>query len=131
MLKPKISTLTAASTLVAALALALVGCSPSEQAEAKRETRDAVSQVKEAAREVGADAKAALSDAVITTSIKAELAKDTRLSAVKIDVDTTSGRVALRGTAPSTAAREHAGVLAQSVSGVVGVNNELTVEPGR
>ena len=39
--------------------------------------------------------KAQLTDASITTSINAELARDPKLRALKIDVDTTAGRVAL------------------------------------
>ena len=49
------------------------------------------------------------------------------LSALKINVDTTGGRVVLRGTAPDTASRERATVLASAVSGVVSVENALTV----
>jgi osmotically-inducible protein OsmY len=67
-------------------------------------------------------------DAVITTSVNAELAKDRSLSATKIDVDTDAGRVALRGSAPSQAARDRATLLASSVKGVVSVDNQLTVD---
>ena len=69
----------------------------------------------------------ALTDAGITTSINAELAKDSTLSALKIDVDTAGGKVVLRGTAPSTDARERATRLAQAVKGVTGVDNRLEV----
>ena len=66
-------------------------------------------------------------DAVITTGINAELTRDTSLSALKIDVDTSAGRVSLHGTAPTTAARERATLLAQKVDGVVSVDNQLQV----
>lgn len=69
----------------------------------------------------------ALSDAGITTSINAELAKDSTLSALKINVDTADGKVVLRGSAPSTDARERATRLAQAVKGVTGVDNRLEV----
>ena len=69
----------------------------------------------------------ALTDAGITTSVNAELAKDSTLSALKIDVDTAGGKVVLRGTAPSTDARERATRLAQAVKGVTGVDNRLEV----
>ena len=66
-------------------------------------------------------------DAAITTAVNAELVKDSKLSALKINVDTVNGRVMLRGTAPDTASRERATVLASAVSGVVSVDNSLTV----
>lgn len=72
-------------------------------------------------------AKTKLSDAAITTSINAELARDPALSALKIDVDTSAGRVALHGTAPDVSSRDRATVLAKRVDGVVGVDNLLEV----
>lgn len=69
----------------------------------------------------------ALTDAGITTSVNAELAKDSTLSALKINVDTADGKVVLRGSAPSTDARERATRLAQAVKGVTGVDNRLEV----
>jgi hyperosmotically inducible periplasmic protein len=66
-------------------------------------------------------------DAAITTSVNAELARDATLSALKIDVDTSAGRVSLRGTAPDAPSRERATQLAQRVEGVVSVDNQLQV----
>jgi osmotically-inducible protein OsmY len=71
--------------------------------------------------------KEKVKDATITTSINAELARDTSLSALKINVDTSAGRVALKGTAPDAAARDRATVLAQRVDGVTGVDNQLVI----
>lgn len=68
-----------------------------------------------------------MKDAAITTSINAELTKDASLSALKINVDTTAGKVSLRGSAPSAAARTQATQLAQRVDGVVSVDNQLQV----
>jgi hyperosmotically inducible periplasmic protein len=68
-------------------------------------------------------------DAVITTSVNAELAKDSQLSALRINVDTVEGRVALRGTAPDAASKARATTLAQRVDGVKAVDNQLTVAP--
>ena len=69
-----------------------------------------------------------IKDAAITTSINAELTKDASLSALKIDVDTNQGRVALRGTAPDATSRDRATLLAQRVDGVVSVENQLQVK---
>lgn len=70
----------------------------------------------------------AVSDAAITASVNAELARDNELSALGINVDTDNARVTLRGTAPNQAALERATQLAQKVRGVNGVDNELTVQ---
>ena len=96
---------------------------------AKDATREAAQDVKQAGENAGAKISDTVSDAVITTSVNAELAKDSELSALKINVDTDAGRVALKGTAPSEAAREHATALAGGVKGVVSVDNQLTVAP--
>ena len=66
-------------------------------------------------------------DARITVSVNAELAKDPGLSALRIDVDTTAGRVLLKGRAPDKAARDRAGKLAAGVRGVNSVDNQLDV----
>jgi len=71
----------------------------------------------------------ALNDAGITASIKASLAADPALSALKIEVDTQQGVVTLRGPAPSLEARDRATVLARAPQGVRAVNNELVL-PG-
>lgn len=92
-------------------------------AEVRQETaaaRDAAGQA------IDATANKA-KDAVITTSVNAELARDASLSALKIDVDTVAGRVSLRGTAPDAPARERATLLAQRVDGVVSVDNQLQI----
>lgn len=143
----RILTMTTIGAMVAAMAMA--GCSKRDQTDARDAAGTTVASAEQKAREIGNDAKIGLDkakdateraaskvgdkvdDAVITTSVKAELAKDSSLSALKIDVDTTDGRVALKGKAPSNEARAHATTLAQNVKGVVSVDNQLAVEPGR
>lgn len=153
--KRKLSVPAAAALVVS---LALVGCNrpsteearadappaptPMEQKidQAQATAQQQVERAKEAATDMAQDAKVAgqnvandvgskVSDAVITTSVNAELAKDSKLSALKINVDTSAGRVALRGTAPDTASRERATQLAMAVKGVVSVDNQLTIDP--
>lgn len=96
-------------------------------------------QINEQAREAGQAASVATDraaeavasqarDLSITAEMKARLAKDSKLSALRIDVDTTAGRVILRGAAPTAAAREHATDLARGIDGVRGVENELRVQ---
>ena len=144
-------TLTAISAVVASLAL--TACDRGDRSttatanrdaatateQTGRSTESAMDRAKDTTRNMAQDAKDAtrsatdsigdkVSDAVITTSVKTELAKDSTLSALRINVDTDNGRVALHGTAPTMTAKEHATALAAGVKGVVSVDNELTVE---
>jgi hyperosmotically inducible protein len=96
---------------------------------AKERAREALKDTGEAAGRATQRAGSAVSDAVITASVKAELARDPGLSALRIDVDTSGGRVALRGSAPDEAARARATALAAAVKGVAGVDNRLVVAP--
>jgi hyperosmotically inducible periplasmic protein len=93
-------------------------------ADAREAGRDASSAVVNAGRTVADKSR----DLGISTEINGLLAKDNKLSALRINVDTTAGQVVLRGTAPDTAARDHATELAQSVGGVLGVDNQLSVQ---
>lgn len=140
------------------LALALAGCErhdtttarPGDEAVAQRndtserhaDASKAMNDARESARTSGRDladatraagdvATNAVGDAAISTSINARLAKDPKLSALAIDVDTSGGKVVLHGTAPDAAAKARATELAQGVRGVQSVDNELTVAPHR
>jgi hyperosmotically inducible periplasmic protein len=145
-----ILTMTAAAVLAA---LALAACNKTDtstsanemvnQTEQKAkemgaEASKGLAEVKEAGRDLAQDAKQAgnavadkVSDAVITTAVKAELVKDPSLSALKINVDTAAGRVVLQGSAPNSSARDQALKLAMGVKGVVSVDNQLKVDPGK
>ena len=114
--------------------MSLVACNRNESASVERSAERAADSTREAARDTANATKDAakvmgekVADAVITTSINAELAKDTALSALKINVDTRDGKVMLRGTAPDATARDRATKLASGVKGVTSVDNQLTV----
>ena len=103
------------------------------------QTEQKAEELKAEAKEAGRDARQAASnttdaianksrDVAITTELKAELARDDRLRASDINVDTSGGQVILRGSAPDTAARERATQLAMAVHGVVNVDNPLNVQ---
>jgi hyperosmotically inducible periplasmic protein len=81
----------------------------------------------EAAQKATDQAVVATHDATITTTITAELARDAALDPNKIDVDTSQGRVVLRGSAPDEDAKERAKQIALAVNGVRGVDNYLSV----
>lgn len=72
-------------------------------------------------------AGSAVEDAAVTATINAELAKDPKLSALKIDVDTSNGRVSLKGKAPDADSRERATQIASAVRGVQSVDNQLEI----
>lgn len=134
------------AALIAAATLA--ACNRADDGRTAGQKMDgAVAKAERKADEVGADMRAAgekakestagamdtvagkAKDAVITSSVNAELAKDSQLSALRINVDTVEGRVALRGTAPDAASKDRATTLAQRVDGVKAVDNQLTVAP--
>jgi hyperosmotically inducible periplasmic protein len=69
-----------------------------------------------------------MSDAMITTKIKAEFAKDKAVSAMKINVDTDKGVVKLGGTAKSKAEADKAEQIAKNIAGVSSVHNDIKVQ---
>jgi osmotically-inducible protein OsmY len=82
----------------------------------------------EAADKVGDAASRAgetITDAAITTAVKAKLLADPNVSGLKIDVDTADGIVTLTGTVNSAAEREIAVRLARSTDGVKRVESRL------
>ena len=66
-------------------------------------------------------------DVTIGTKMKAALAADPDLSALKINVDTTKGAVRLRGEVKSMALRRKAEDIARRIDGVKSVDNQLMI----
>ena len=93
------------------------------KATVKQEAAEAKADAKDASAKLGDKAN----DASITIGVNAELAKDSTLSALRINVDTSNGRVMLSGSAPDKTSRDRATQLAQSVKGVVSVDNRLEI----
>lgn len=76
--------------------------------------------------------KTFVKDAVITTKIKAEFAKDKQVSVRHIKVDTDNkGVVQLSGTARSQQEVEKAVQIARNVEGVVAVENRIQISNDR
>lgn len=140
----KTSTATAVCALTAALALsacdrrdddrsagqkmdAAVANTEQKAAEIKAEVKQEASEVKQDMNRAATTAGDKMKDMSITTAINAELTRDAQLSAMRINVDTTDGRVVLRGTAPDEPSRLRATTLASRVDGVRAVDNQLTV----
>ena len=76
---------------------------------------------------MGQKTGASLSDAAITTKVKAKFAPDSTVSATKIHVDTDNGVVKLTGTAKSQDEAAKAAEIAKSTEGVASVDNAIQV----
>ncbi|MBS0427010.1 MAG: BON domain-containing protein [Proteobacteria bacterium] len=94
---------------------------------AESAVKDGAARASEATREAGAAIAGAVDDATITATVSAGLAKDSELSALRIDVDTKAGVVTLKGPAPNAAAKARAEEIARSVKGVSRVDNALEI----
>lgn len=131
-----------------AMVFAVAACGQKEEATVGQKIDGAIASTEQAAQEAKQDMKAAAgdlkrdgeqaaqavaaatTDAAITTKVKAALAADGQLSALKIEVDTVQGVVSLSGPAPSADAADRATVLARAVEGVTAVQNRLVVTKG-
>lgn len=102
--------------ITAASLAALLGTSPMTFAESS-------------AKPKSADMSTAISDAAITTKIKAGFVGDDALKGSDISVTTANGVVSLTGTAKTSDARDKAEDLTRQVDGVRNVDNLLEV-PG-
>lgn len=70
-------------------------------------------------------------DATISTRVKAKMASDPTVSAMRIQVETLNGVVQLAGFAASQAEKDQAAVLARSVNDVKEVRNNIIVRPAQ
>jgi osmotically-inducible protein OsmY len=103
--------------------------------EARKLVSDAASDTRHVADKISshsddkADEKgrAGSSDALIVDKVKAGLARDGQFDAARITVESSQGRVALRGTVPDAEAVSRARHIALSVKGVSSVDNHLSV----
>lgn len=128
-----------------AVLLSLTACGRQEDATVGQKIDGAINSTEQAAQEAkkGMESTAAdikregeqavqsvattATDMTITTKVKAALAADDQLSALKIEVDTVQGVVSLTGPAPSAEAAHRATTLAKAVEGVTEVQNKLVV----
>lgn len=95
--------------------------------QAKDTGKSAATDATEGTGRVAGEVSNKVKDAAITTAVNAKIAGDSRLSVMRVNVDTVNGRVLLRGTAPDAASSERAQQLAAAVEGVTGVDNQLVV----
>jgi osmotically-inducible protein OsmY len=90
--------------------------------------RDAGSNVAETTREKTADASAAMSDTMITTKVKAEMAADPLVKAMDVHVETQNGVVMLSGFVPSKAEADKAIQIARGVKDVKDVKSSIQLK---
>jgi osmotically-inducible protein OsmY len=76
---------------------------------------------------VAGRAGVAVTDAAITSAVKAKFLADTTVQGLKIDVDTNGGMVTLNGMVSSRAEADRAMNLARNTTGVKGVHSNLKV----
>lgn len=69
-------------------------------------------------------------DATITTRVKARFAEDSRVSAMRINVETLKGEVQLSGFAENADEKARAAAVASRVPGVSRVRNDIVVRSG-
>lgn len=68
-------------------------------------------------------------DATITARVKARMAEDPSVSAMRLEVETLKGTVQLAGFATSQAEKDRAGQIARGVPDVREVRNNIIVRP--
>ena len=125
----------AAALIAGLLALTLTACNKNDNRTAGEKVDTGVAKTGQMASDAKAKTEQGaatmgekIDDAQITASVSAGLAKDSELSAIKIDVDTKGGKVMLNGPAPTAAAKARAEEIARSVKGVSTVENKLEVK---
>jgi len=79
------------------------------------------------ASSAGRPASAPVADSSISASVRSRISANSTLKALKIVVDTHDGIVTLKGQVNTLADKSAAQAEARAVSGVKGVNNQLTV----
>jgi len=95
--------------------------------QAKQDMESTAADIKREGEQAVQSVTTTATDMTITTKVKAALAADDQLSALKIEVDTVQGVVSLTGPAPTAEAADRATTLAKAVEGVTDVQNKLVV----
>lgn len=91
------------------------------------ETKDAARDARRKAGDAADRAGEAVTDASLTTAVKAKLLADSMVSGLNIDVDTSHRVVTLNGTAKTKAEADRAVMLARQTDGVMRVVNNVKI----
>ena len=92
-------------------------------------TKDAAVKVGEKTKDVAGTTGEAITDAWITTKLKADFVNEDTLKGSDINVDTDNHVVTLKGTVASAAGKARAAEIAKTTKGVKSVINTLTIAP--
>lgn len=115
--------------LLAGVAMLGAGCSDQKSTETAGQKLDRATEKMAAATDrATAKTAAAVDDAAITTAVKAAVLAEPGLKTLQIDVDTKNAVVTLTGSVDNMALKERASQIAQNVSGVKSVDNNLVVK---
>jgi hyperosmotically inducible protein len=121
--------LTLVAAIVAGATLATAGCSDrNSTATVGQKIERSADQVAAATDRATTQAAVAVDDAAITTKVKTAVLAEPGLKSLQIDVDTKNGVVTLSGTVDNASMKERANQVAQSVSGVKSVVDNLAVK---
>lgn len=90
--------------------------------------RDAGATMAAATKEKSADASVAMSDTMITTKVKAEMAADPVVKAMDVHVETQNGVVMLSGFVPTKAEADQAVKIARNVKDVKDVKSSIQIK---
>lgn len=90
--------------------------------------RDAGANVADATRDKTAGASVAMTDTMITTKVKAEMAADPLVKAMDVHVETQNGIVMLSGFVPSKAEADKAVEIARAVKDVKEVKSSIQIK---
>jgi len=96
---------------------------------AGQKTKDATGTAGEKTKNAASGAGEAVTDAWITTKLKADFVDEAALKGSDINVDTNNHVVTLKGTVASAAGKTRAAAIAKSTKGVTSVVNDLTIAP--
>ena len=119
--------MTLLAALLAGTGLVATGCDQSAERVGQNIDRS-TSQMAAKTERAAEKATAAVGDAAITGSVKTALIAEPNLSALKIDVDTVNGVVTLNGQVDNAEQKSRAVAIAQGVTGVSSVKDNLTTK---
>ena len=102
------------------------------EAEAKKDAAEnkadkKIDETQKKASDTAGDVGDATKDAALTATVKSKFLADTKISGLKIDVDTRLAVVTLTGTVPTAAEKQRAVAVAKETDGVKKVVDHLTV----
>jgi len=92
-------------------------------------TKDATAKAADKTKDAGDAAGGAITDAWITTKLKADFVDEELLKGSNISVETNNHEVTLKGTVTSLAGKNRAAAIAKTVKGVRSVVNLITIAP--